>query len=156
MSDIFRDFNIAFRSVLIKFSEYTPAQVLKAAQVAAPTTPDNFLVYDLAAAKMEPYTYQVASTERVNYLLTYHITIYGDNANAVAASILQGLQTQAAKDILQPNHLAYKSANLIANTTEYINNKGYNRADINAILSAVVQRPQSGYIDKVIFDIKVR
>lgn len=151
-----KDVNIAFRKLLIEFSEYYPSQVIKASQVEAPTTPDEFIAYDLTNQEMEPYSYQLDELHRVNYLLTYTVNIYGEYAADIGMRILQGFQTQAAKDILQPINVAYKSGHIIAIITENINNKGYNRADISLVLSALVQQPQPGHISQVNYNIQVK
>ena len=150
-----KEWNIAIRNLLIKYSGLYPSQVLLAGQVNGPTTPHEFVSYERTSMVMAPYTYHDAYSEIAHYDITYQVVIYSEKAEQLAMSIMQGMQRQSAKDVMQPLGMGYRRGQMLGILTEYINNKGYNRADLSLVLTAGVKIKRLQYIDKANIEYRI-
>lgn len=150
-----KQWNITIRKLISELTGVDISLIYKQGQTFAPITPDEFISYSLSRIETAATPYKIGEDFRTAAELTYVITIYGPDASLTALTLINKLQQQTAKDILQPEQLGLKSAYIINNITEYINNKGYNRTDIELLLSAEIKDTVPGTINKVNFSVDI-
>lgn len=139
---------VVFRKLLIELTNLPSDRVLAKAQNSGYTTPNVFCAYNLDRADPAPSFYKEAGLLRAVYNLTFSVTIYGESALSICDNLRCGLDCQKTRDILQNEGMAYKSFAVIGRLIEFINDKPYQRCDVNIDLSAVIDRDGEPKLEK--------